>query len=214
MLNLLKSPGVNGGVSKPETTAWDFDSQTMPYVDSLYNTAYRMTGNSQDAEDLVQETFFKAYKYYDKFEEGTNLKAWLFKILKNTFINNYRKKKLEPKSVEFSDIEDSFEKIVRHDPEEQPRDPDGTANVMDEASRRRRGAAVRLPDGGHFGRSRGLLLQGDRRDPRMPGWHGDVEALSRAQAPGEGADAVREDSRIHAGRRTGANQAEAGPVTL
>jgi RNA polymerase sigma-70 factor (ECF subfamily) len=103
-------------------------------VDSLYNTAYRMTRSAEDAEDLVQETFFKAYKYYDKFEEGTNLKAWLFKILKNTFINNYRKKKLEPKSVEFSDIEDSFEKIVRHDPEEQPRDPESRylANVMDE----------------------------------------------------------------------------------
>ncbi|HKB69357.1 MAG TPA: sigma-70 family RNA polymerase sigma factor [Thermoanaerobaculia bacterium] len=129
------SDTTTGDVQKPsETTAWDFDSQTMPYVDSLYNTAYRMTGNSQDAEDLVQETFFKAYKYYDKFEEGTNLKAWLFKILKNTFINNYRKKKLEPRSVEFSDIEDSFEKIVRHDPDEQPLDPESQylANTMDE----------------------------------------------------------------------------------
>ena len=67
----------------------------MPFVDSLYNTAYRMTRNSEDAEDLVQETYLKAYKYYDKFEEGTNFKAWLFKIMKNTFINNYRKKKLD-----------------------------------------------------------------------------------------------------------------------
>jgi len=136
MLNLVRtSVSDPSEARKPsETSAWDFDSQTMPYVDSLYNTAYRMTGNSQDAEDLVQETFFKAYKYYDKFQEGTNLKAWLFKILKNTFINNYRKKKLEPKSVEFSDIEDSFEKIVRHDPDEQPLDPESQylANVMDE----------------------------------------------------------------------------------
>ena len=73
---------------------WDFEQAAMPYVDSLYNTAYRMTRNSEDAEDLVQETYLKAYKYYDKFEEGTNFKAWLFKIMKNTFINNYRKKKL------------------------------------------------------------------------------------------------------------------------
>jgi len=118
----------------PGVTAWDFDSKTMPYVDSLYNTAYRMTGNSQDAEDLVQETFFKAYKYYDKFEEGTNLKAWLFKILKNTFINNYRKKKLEPKSVEFSEIEESFERIVRHDPDDAPLDPETQylSSIMDE----------------------------------------------------------------------------------
>jgi RNA polymerase sigma-70 factor (ECF subfamily) len=55
----------------PPVTSWDFDSQVMPYVDSLYNTAYRMTRSAEDAEDLVQETFFKAYKYYDKFEEGT-----------------------------------------------------------------------------------------------------------------------------------------------
>jgi RNA polymerase sigma-70 factor (ECF subfamily) len=105
-------------------SSWDFDSQVMPYLDSLYNTAYRMTRSSEDAEDLVQETYFKAYKYYDKFEEGTNLKAWLFKILKNTFINNYRKKKLEPRSVDFAEIEDSFERIVRRDNNEQPSDPE------------------------------------------------------------------------------------------
>jgi RNA polymerase sigma-70 factor (ECF subfamily) len=105
-------------------TAWDFDSLVMPYLDSLYNTAYRMTRSSEDAEDLVQETFFKAYKYYDKFEEGTNLKAWLFKILKNTFINNYRKKKLQPRSVDFAEIEDSFERIVRRDASDQPADPE------------------------------------------------------------------------------------------
>jgi RNA polymerase sigma-70 factor (ECF subfamily) len=105
-------------------TAWDFDSLVMPYLDSLYNTAYRMTRSSEDAEDLVQETFFKAYKYYDKFQEGTNLKAWLFKILKNTFINNYRKKKLQPRSVDFAEIEDSFERIVRRDASDQPADPE------------------------------------------------------------------------------------------
>src|SRR6266508_4537079 len=93
-------------------TSWDFDSQVMPYLDSLYNTAYRMTRSAEDAEDLVQETYFKAYKYYDKFEEGTNLKAWLFKILKNTFINNYRKKKLEPRSVDFHELEDSAYKEI------------------------------------------------------------------------------------------------------
>src|SRR5215510_4964853 len=91
---------------------WDFEAAAMPYLDPLYNAAYRMARNAQDAEDLVQETYLKAYKYYDKFEEGTNLKAWLFKILKNTFINSYRKKKLEPRSVDFAEIEDSFERIV------------------------------------------------------------------------------------------------------
>ncbi len=115
-------------------SSWDFDSLVMPYLDSLYNTAYRMTRSAEDAEDLVQETYFKAYKYYDKFEEGTNLKAWLFKILKNTFINNYRKKKLEPRSVDFAEIEDSFERIVRRDNTDQAADPESEyfTGVMDE----------------------------------------------------------------------------------
>jgi len=126
--------------SGPEmgVTAWDFDSQAMPYLDSLYNTAYRMTRSAEDAEDLVQETYFKAYKYYDKFEEGTNLKAWLFKILKNTFINNYRKKKLEPRSVDFADIEDSFERIVRRDVSGEPGDPESEffTGVLDDDVRK------------------------------------------------------------------------------
>jgi RNA polymerase sigma-70 factor (ECF subfamily) len=91
---------------------WDFEAQAMPFVDSLYNTAYRMTRNAQDAEDLVQETYLKAYRYYDKFEEGTNFKAWLFKILKNTFINSYRKKQKTPPQSDFADIEDAFETQV------------------------------------------------------------------------------------------------------
>ena len=107
-----------------EPNAWDFEAVAMPYLDALYNTAYRMTRNSQDAEDLVQETYLKAYKYYDKFEEGTNLKAWLFKILKNTFINSYRKKQQAPPKADFADIEESFETIVRDDSGQQARTPE------------------------------------------------------------------------------------------
>jgi RNA polymerase sigma-70 factor, ECF subfamily len=120
--------------SAGNVAAWDFNAQVMPFVDSLYNTAYRMTRSAEDAEDLVQETYFKAYKYYDKFEEGTNLKAWLFKILKNTFINNYRKRKLEPRSVDFAEIEDSFERIVRRDSSEPPADPEAEffSGVLDD----------------------------------------------------------------------------------
>jgi RNA polymerase sigma-70 factor (ECF subfamily) len=130
-VNVQENPELN---SPKPVSAWDFDSQVMPFVDSLYNTAYRMTRSAEDAEDLVQETYFKAYKYYDKFEEGTNLKAWLFKILKNTFINNYRKRKLEPRSVDFAEIEDSFERIVRRDSNEQPSDPEADffSGVLDE----------------------------------------------------------------------------------
>ena len=96
-----------GQISEPRS--WDFQSVAVPYIDALYNTALRMARNPEDAEDLVQETYFKAYKYYDKFTEGTNLKAWLFRILKNTFINSYRKKQQVPPQNAFDDIEDAFE---------------------------------------------------------------------------------------------------------
>ena len=76
----------------------------MPYVDSLYNTGYRLTRNAADAEDLVQETYLKAYRHYDKFQEGTNLKAWLFKIMKNTFINNYRKNQRVPPQGDLAEL--------------------------------------------------------------------------------------------------------------
>lgn len=103
---------------------WDFEAAAMPFVDALYNTAYRMTRNAEDAEDLVQETYLKAYKYYDKFEEGTNFKAWLFKIMKNTFINNYRKKQQVPPQSDFADIEDSFETQVVEDAVRQIKNPE------------------------------------------------------------------------------------------
>jgi RNA polymerase sigma-70 factor (ECF subfamily) len=94
---------------------WDFEAVAMPFVDSLYNTAYRMTRNAQDAEDLVQEAYLKAYRYYDKFEEGTNFKAWLFKILKNSFINRYRKQQSRPIHSAFEDIEGGLESHILED---------------------------------------------------------------------------------------------------
>ena len=111
-------------VANEHEQGWDFEKAAMPYVDSLYNTAYRMTRNSEDAEDLVQETYLKAYKYYDKFEEGTNFKAWLFKIMKNTFINNYRKKKLTPHKIDFSEIEESYERVIQKNAPDLIKDPE------------------------------------------------------------------------------------------
>jgi RNA polymerase sigma-70 factor (ECF subfamily) len=113
---------------------WNFEAAAMPFVDALYNTAFRMTRNAQDAEDLVQETYLKAYKYYDKFEEGTNFKAWLFKIMKNTFINNYRKRQQAPPQSDFADIEESFESQVNEDFTRKIKDPEEEllADVLDE----------------------------------------------------------------------------------
>ena len=78
----------------------------MEYMPSLYSGALRMTRNPADAEDLVQETYLKAYRAFNSFEEGTNLKAWLFRILTNTFINTYRAKQRRPGESDRDDVED------------------------------------------------------------------------------------------------------------
>lgn len=88
---------------------WNFGAAELPYRDQLFKSALRMTRSVEDAEDLLQETYLKAYKYYSRYTEGTNLKAWLFKIMKNTFINSYRRKKLRPGTVDFDEIQEGLE---------------------------------------------------------------------------------------------------------
>ena len=85
-----------------------FADLAMPYMSALYSAALRMTRNPSDAEDLVQETYLRAYRGFGGFKEGTNLKAWLYKILTNTFINSYRAKKRRPDEVDLDDSEDFF----------------------------------------------------------------------------------------------------------
>ena len=74
----------------------DFEKEALPHLDAVFNFALRMTGDEDDADDLVQETFMKAFRFFDKFEKGTNCRAWLFRILKNSYINDYRKATKEP----------------------------------------------------------------------------------------------------------------------
>jgi RNA polymerase sigma-70 factor (ECF subfamily) len=81
-----------------------FEDELLPHADALYNFAYHLTYNEEDANDLVQETFMKAFRFINSFDSGTNAKAWLFKILKNGFINEYRRKKKEPNKVDYEDI--------------------------------------------------------------------------------------------------------------
>ncbi|TFC94137.1 sigma-70 family RNA polymerase sigma factor [Cryobacterium breve] len=83
-----------------------FEEQALPFIDQLYAAAMRMTRNPSDAQDLVQETFVKAFAAFKQFEQGTNLKAWLYRILTNTFINTYRKKQREPFQGTIDDLED------------------------------------------------------------------------------------------------------------
>ena len=106
-----------------EPRKWDFTSGALPYRDQLFKSALRMTRSVEDAEDLIQETYLKAFKYYQRFSEGTNFKAWLFKIMKNTFINSYRKKKLQPPKVDFDDVQEGLEETLMdavHDPISDP----------------------------------------------------------------------------------------------
>src|SRR5690625_3473222 len=83
-----------------------FEADALPYLDQLYGAAMRMTRNPADAEDLVQEAFTKAFASFHQYRPGTNLKAWLYRILTNTFINNYRKKQRQPQQSAAEDVED------------------------------------------------------------------------------------------------------------
>lgn len=83
----------------------EFEEIAMTHIDSLYSMALRLVFNKEEAEDLVQETYLKAYRFFNTFQKGTNIKAWLFKILRNTFINKYRKEASTPGEIFFEDIE-------------------------------------------------------------------------------------------------------------
>ena len=83
----------------------EFEDIAMEHIDSLYSMAIRLVFNKEEAEDLVQETYLKAYRFFNTFQKGTNIKAWLFKILRNTFINKYRKAVNLPGEVFYEDVE-------------------------------------------------------------------------------------------------------------
>src|SRR5438270_3168153 len=85
-----------------------FADQAMEFMPSLYSAALRMTRNAADAEDLVQETYLRAFRGFGGFQEGTNLKAWLYRILTNTYINTYRAKKRRPLETDLGDVEDFY----------------------------------------------------------------------------------------------------------
>jgi RNA polymerase sigma-70 factor (ECF subfamily) len=101
--------GVSGGSrAATEDLESRFETEAMPYIDGMYAAAFRLTRNAADAEDLIQETFLRAYRGFHQFEPGTNLKAWLYRILMNTFINIYRKKQREPQTISEDEVEDWY----------------------------------------------------------------------------------------------------------
>ena len=108
-----------------------FETEALAFLDALYRTALRMTRSEAEAEDIVQETYIKAFRHRDQFTPGTNLKAWLFRILTNTFINQYRRKAARPETTELDDVEDSI--LYRHMRNVSPgsSSPDPEAELLD-----------------------------------------------------------------------------------
>lgn len=85
-----------------------FDQEFMPHLDAMYNFAYKLTYDEDDANDLVQDTYMKAFRFINSFQKGTNAKAWLYRILKNSFINEYRKKSRQPGKVDYQEVENYY----------------------------------------------------------------------------------------------------------
>ena len=103
-----------------------FEREALPHLDALYGAAYRLTRNPRDAEDLVQDTILRAYRFWDSFEKNSNCKAWLFKILTNTFINGYQKKKRSREVLSAAQSEQqATDGVLVHEGSAAQRDPEG-----------------------------------------------------------------------------------------
>jgi RNA polymerase sigma-70 factor (ECF subfamily) len=106
--NIQPEKGASKALQKRQT---DFEAEAVPHMDVLFNFALRTTGNGDDAHDLLQETYMKAFRFWDKYEKGTNVRAWLFRIMKNSYINRYRKETREPGMVDYGDVENFYDSI-------------------------------------------------------------------------------------------------------
>ena len=104
----------------------EFEREALPHLDALYGTAIRLTRNERDAEDLVQDALLRAYRFWHRFEQGTNCKAWLFKILTNTFINRYHKRRRETEvAIAAANEEAVTQDILTREASHAARDPEG-----------------------------------------------------------------------------------------
>jgi RNA polymerase sigma-70 factor (ECF subfamily) len=96
----------------PNETRREFEQVALPQADALFNFAVKMTRNRRDAEDLVQDAYMRAFRFFHRFEPGTNIRAWLFRILKNTYINNYRKVQRTPDHVDWAQVEEFYDTVT------------------------------------------------------------------------------------------------------
>lgn len=120
----------------PHQRREEFEEVALPHFDALFNLALSLTRHRKEAEDLVQETYLRAYRFFDSYRTGTHIKAWLFRILRNTFINRYRSAKLRPEEVDFGKIESGYEQLIEENflREHRPVSPEEilTEGVLDE----------------------------------------------------------------------------------
>jgi len=120
-----------------------FNDEMVPHMDILYNYALYLTSDKEEANDLLQETFLKAYRFFDKFEAGTNAKAWLYRIMRNTYINEYRRIKRQPDHVEYDEQISAYQMVPR---EISDRQDMGAMDVDDIFEDEIAGAIRRLPE--------------------------------------------------------------------
>ncbi len=121
----------------------DFNDEILPHLDALFNFAMKLTANMNDAEDLVQDTMVKAYRFFNSYEQGTNAKGWLFRILKNSYINNYRKVSKQPQKVDYDEIEPFYESIRSEQSNTTDMESNMYGEMMDDDIT---GALARLPE--------------------------------------------------------------------
>jgi RNA polymerase sigma-70 factor (ECF subfamily) len=112
--------------------AEEFIKEALPHENALFNYALKISGNADDAQDLVQETYYKAYRHFNKFQIGTNSKAWMFMILKNSFINDYRKSKREPYQLDYEQIQNFYENVKSDRAQENNLDKEFYNDLLDD----------------------------------------------------------------------------------
>ena len=109
-----------------------FESEIVPHLNSLKNYALKMTHDFDESEDLLQNTLLKAFRFFGSFEKGSNIKAWLFTIMTNSFINNYRKKNKQPFKIEYDDVQNFYEKIKSEEVKIKHYQNDAFSNILDD----------------------------------------------------------------------------------
>jgi RNA polymerase sigma-70 factor, ECF subfamily len=110
----------------------DFDFEIIPHINSLKSFALKMTNDFDESEYLLQDTFLKAFRFFNNYKKSSNAKAWLFKIMQNSFINNYRKKNKQPYKVDYDDVQNFYENIRPSDVLTQHYQQDAFNNILDD----------------------------------------------------------------------------------